>query len=233
MAKVAKGASQPAGKGAQKDWFLEDEEKRAAPVSAAPSGAAGSTQAYRSEAARVNDESSASLQRSLAMVHQTNAVAEDTIIELDKQGRKIEKMERDMEIIEDNNKQAERHVRGLKSVFGRIANKFSKNTSYREESEVEPRQSTESAKQINLQSRTQLQPGTSAAGGSSADLLQGDDPETMRLKQQMKQQNQDLDEIHSGARARVLVAYVWAQTDRLRASHGAAARHGAGHEHRD
>ncbi len=35
----------------------------------------------------------------------------DTIIELDKQGRKIEKMERDMEIVEDNNKQAE--VRGI------------------------------------------------------------------------------------------------------------------------
>ena len=78
----------------------------------------------------------------------------DTIIELDKQGRKIEKMERDMETVEDNNKQAEvwvfcfcearaqlrvrmqRHVRGLKSVFGRIANKFSKNDSIREESKV-------------------------------------------------------------------------------------------------
>lgn len=132
-------------------------------------------------------------------MHQTNQIAEDTIIELDKQGRKIEKMERDMEIVEDNTNQAERHVRGLKSVFGRIANKFSKNDSYREQSQVEPRQTTESMKNIqagtsgrNQSNVTVLNDGPKT---SSADLIQGDGAEEQRLKQQLREQDADLDEI--------------------------------------
>ncbi len=117
------------------------------------------------------------MKRSLAMAHQTNQVAADTMIELDKQGRQIEKMERDVEIIEDNNKQAERHIRGLKTIFGSIANKFSKNKSYREESQVEPRAVPETVKNQSVQSRSATKPSPTSSKGQikSSDLVQGDD----------------------------------------------------------
>ena len=60
------------------------------------------------------------------------------MVELDHQGFKIEKMQRDMEVIEHHNKQSERYLRSIKSFFGRIANKFS---SLRlKESDVKPRE---------------------------------------------------------------------------------------------
>merc|ERR1711991_408717 len=68
----------------------------------------------QTEAQRLNDQSSASIKRSLAIAHQTNEIAADTMIELDRQGRQIENMERDIEIIEDNNKRADRQLRGLR-----------------------------------------------------------------------------------------------------------------------
>lgn len=194
MAKVAA----PPAKGAQRDWFLEEEEeeerKRAAASRAASTGKPLSDP--KLEAQRLNDESSASLQRSLAMVHQSEAIAEDTIIELDKQGRQIERMERDMETVEDNNRQADRHVRSLKSVFGRIANKFSKNTSYREESEVKPREATASALAAKGgSSQRNLSTPAVTTAPSNAELIQGNGAEEERLRQQIRQQDQDLDQI--------------------------------------
>jgi hypothetical protein len=112
------------------------------------------------------------------MAHQTNQVAADTMIELDKQGRQIEKMERDVEIIEDNNRQAERHLRGLKTIFGSIANKFSKNKSYREESQVEARAVPETVKNQTVSSRSASNTNTSNGSKGqikSSDLLTGND----------------------------------------------------------
>ncbi len=152
-------------------------------------------------AREVNDESSASIKRSLAMAHQTNQVAADTMLELDKQGRQIERMERDVETIEDNNRQAERHLRGLKTIFGSIANKFSKNKSYREESIVVPRGTTDTVKQQGVASRSASAPASS--GGKSgqvkgSQLLQGEDEETQQMRRQMDEQDEDLDQL-SGA----------------------------------
>jgi chromosome segregation ATPase len=155
-------------------------------------------------ASDVNDESSASIKRSLAMVHQTNQVGADTMLELDKQGRQIEKMERDVETIEDNNKQAERHIRGLRTIFGSIANKFSKNKSYREETEVVPRETPQTVKNQAVASRSVSSPAgtttttTKNQGVKSSQLLQGNDAETERMRQQMDEQDADLDEL-SGA----------------------------------
>ncbi len=149
----------------------------------------------------MNDESSASIKRSLAMAHQTNQVAADTMLELDKQGRQIERMERDVETIEDNNRQAERHLRGLKTIFGSIANKFSKNKSYREESAVAPRSTPETVKQQAVMSRSASAPasgGAKSGQAKSSQMLQGDDGETQQMRKQMDEQDEDLDEL-SGA----------------------------------
>ena len=92
-----------------------------------------------SEAERMNQETTASLFRSIRMAEQADAVGADTLVELDEQGRKIERVERQGEGIEDNLKQGRRHLRGLKSVFGSVANKFSKNKSYRFEGDERER----------------------------------------------------------------------------------------------
>ncbi len=135
------------------------------------------------------------------MAHQTNQVGADTMLELDKQGRQIEKMERDIETIEDNNKQAERHIRGLRTIFGSIANKFSKNKSYREDSEVVPRETPQTVKNQTVASRSAGAPAAVAKpsqGVKSSQLLQGNDAETERMRKQMDEQDADLDEL-SGA----------------------------------
>jgi chromosome segregation ATPase len=137
------------------------------------------------------------------MVHQTNQVGADTMLELDKQGRQIEKMERDIETIEDNNKQAERHIRGLRTIFGSIANKFSKNKSYREETEVVARETPQTVKNQAVASRSVSSPAATTSttknqGVKSSQLLQGNDAETERMRQQMDEQDADLDEL-SGA----------------------------------
>ena len=130
------------------------------------------------------------------MAHQTNQVAADTMVELDKQGRQIEHMERDLEVIEDNNKQSERHLRGLKSIFGTIGNKFSKNKSYREESKVVPRQTAESVRNQQVSSRAASgQAVNSMQSADSYDGLQGNDAETNRMRNQMKEQDNDLDQL--------------------------------------
>ena len=130
------------------------------------------------------------------MAHQTNQVAADTMVELDKQGRQIENMERDLELIEDNNRQADRHLRGLKTIFGSIANKFSKNKSYREESEVVPRQTPETVRNQQVASRAASgQAVNSMQSAPSYDGLSGNDPETERMRQQMREQDRDLDEL--------------------------------------
>lgn len=183
-------------------WFLEEEED--ADDKDGRRGAAGRrqdpSQQQQQQAQRLNDESSASLKRSLAIAHQTNAVAADTMVELDKQGRQIENMERDMELIEDNNRQADRHLRGLKTIFGSIANKFSKNKSFRDESQVQPRQTPETVRNQQVASRSAPTAASShgAAGAPSYDGLSGNDPETQRMRQQVAEQDRDLDEL-SGA----------------------------------
>jgi synaptosomal-associated protein 25 len=149
-------------------------------------------------AQQLNDESSASLKRSLAIAHQTNQVAADTMVELDRQGRQIENMERDIEIIEDNNNQADRQLRSLKSVFGRMANALTKNRSYREESKVVPRETPDTVKNRTAPSRAGNNAQKSSESAQSIDLLQGNDAETERMRRQVKEQDQDLDEL-SGA----------------------------------
>ena len=70
-----------------------------------------------SDAERINQETTKSIQRSLQSIERSKAQATDTMQELDKQGKQIEGMERDLETIEDNTKQANRHLRGLKSIW--------------------------------------------------------------------------------------------------------------------
>lgn len=121
--------------------------------------------------------------------------------ELDRQGQQIEGMERDLEKIEDNQKQSERHLRGLKSIFGTLANKFSKNNSYRQESEVVPRATPETVKKAQRDEATasssQLatKKNSGQKGFSSADLIQGKDEESERMRRQMREQDDDLDEL--------------------------------------
>lgn len=108
-----------------------------------------------------------------------------------------------METVEDNTNQAERHVRGLKSVFGRIANKFSKNESYREESKVEPRKTTDTAKKLDAgigggARNAQVAQQDAGPKTSSADLIQGDGEEERRLKAQLQEQDDDLEAIQGG-----------------------------------
>jgi len=72
---------------------------------------------------RLNEESSQSLKTSLKVAYQSIDVGNEIMTELDKQSNQITNIERDIEIIEENNKKASYHIRSLKSVFGTMLNK--------------------------------------------------------------------------------------------------------------
>lgn len=71
------------------------------------------------------EETNESLRTSIMIAHQTNQLAADTMLELHSQGDQISNMERDLEQIEENNKKADRHIRGIRSFFGSLVNRFS------------------------------------------------------------------------------------------------------------
>ena len=72
---------------------------------------------------RLNEESSQSLKKSLRVTYQSIDMGNEIITELDKQSNQITNIERNVEIIEENNKKASYHIRSLKSVFGTMLNK--------------------------------------------------------------------------------------------------------------
>lgn len=144
---------------------------------------------------RFNDESKTSLKNSLVQLNQSKEIGIATFEELEKQGEKIKKAEHDIETIEQHNKQAEKHLRGIRSIFGSIINRFT-TTNYSEDDENRDSQS------ISIQTNTttdtkfnNISPSNNSF--SDADLIQGYDVDSEILREQIHEQDEMLDEISS------------------------------------
>lgn len=79
---------------------------------------------YKNPKSQIDDEILESLRQTLEVIHQSESITQDIIVELNDQGYKIEKMQRDIHTVGENNKKAEMHLRSIKHFFGRIFNKF-------------------------------------------------------------------------------------------------------------
>jgi len=76
----------------------------------------------RSKILDVQHDSKASTQRSLALLHETDAIGTKTAENLIEQGEQLERTNRRMDEIDNNLKQSQRDVNRLKSIFGRFTN---------------------------------------------------------------------------------------------------------------
>jgi hypothetical protein len=83
---------------------------------------------------QINRDTTDSINRSCKKLQETLNLSINTMAELDKQGNQIKGMEKNMEIIEDNTIRAEKHLNRIKSVFGSIANVFTRNKSVEKDS---------------------------------------------------------------------------------------------------
>jgi len=79
----------------------------------------------RSKILDIQQESRGSTQRSLALLMQSEEVATGTAQQLVEQGERLEKIEGKVVKIDSDLKQSQRHINGLKSVFGGITNWWS------------------------------------------------------------------------------------------------------------
>jgi len=82
------------------------------------------TQAMIYESERLADESMASVNRSLKMVENSKQLGVDTLDGLHRQGEQIRNIQADVDDINYMQNRADRHMRGISSVGGAIANKF-------------------------------------------------------------------------------------------------------------
>lgn len=136
----------------------------------------------------VEDEVLESLKRTLQSLHTSEQIGQDIIVELNDQGYKIEKMQRDVETLEENNKQSELHLNSIKHFFGRVLNKFSLSKLTKRESQVKPsgEQAGDEILRTPLQAgsetpRTPLTPNPTSELGSFDTTIQEQDDNFDRI----------------------------------------------------
>jgi len=87
------------------------------------------TQQVFKEIERVRTESRDSTIRSMQKIHEAQEVGTASLEKLDRQGEQLRRVVGDSEQIEGDMKISARQIRGIKSIFGAMANKFSRSPS--------------------------------------------------------------------------------------------------------
>jgi len=87
------------------------------------------TQQVLQQTERVRQESRDSTIRTMQKINEAQEVGTQSLEKLDRQGEQLRRIVGDSEQIEDDMKIAARNIRGIKSIWGAFANKFSKSPS--------------------------------------------------------------------------------------------------------